>query len=148
MKFSDQGCDIRFIVMTKRQTLGAISPCFIVSDVPGAIRFYTEYLGFELCHSEPTEKPFFAIVGRDLTQLFLKAVSETVSAQPNHTRHEWAPWDAFVYVEDPDSLAAEFASRGLTFYKTIINRSDGVRGFEVADNHGYVLFFGRPIDRS
>jgi hypothetical protein len=50
-----------------------------------------------------------------------------------------------VYVEDPDSLAAEFASRGLTFYKEIVDRGDGVRGFEVADNHGYVLFFGRPI---
>ena len=131
--------------MTERQKLGAISPCFIVSDVPGAIGFYQERLGFELRFSEPADEPFFAIVGRDSVQLFLKAVSETVSAQPNHTRHEWAPWDAFVYVEDPDSLATEFASRGLTFYKEIVNRNDGVRGFEVADNHGYVLFFGRPI---
>ena len=134
--------------MNKRQALGAISPCFIVSDVPGAIRFYTELLGFELRFSEPVEEPFFAIVGRDSAQLFLKAVSETVKAQPNHTRHEWAPWDAFVYVEDPDSLAAEFRSRGVSFYKEIVDRGDGVRGFEVADNHGYVLFFGRPIDRA
>jgi catechol 2,3-dioxygenase-like lactoylglutathione lyase family enzyme len=132
--------------MAERQTLGAISPCFIVCDVPAAIRFYTERLGFELRFSEPAEGPFFAIVGRDSVQVFLKAVSETVSAQPNHTRHEWAPWDAFVYVNDPDGLAAEFALRGLTFYKEIVDRGDGVRGFEVADNHGYVLFFGRPID--
>jgi catechol 2,3-dioxygenase-like lactoylglutathione lyase family enzyme len=130
--------------MAERQTLGAISPCFIVSDVPAAIRFYTEQLGFELRFSAPAEEPFFAIVGRDSVQLFLKAVSETVRAQPNHTRHEWAQWDAFVYVEDPDALAAEFASRALTFYKEIANTGDGLRGFEIADNHGYVLFFGRP----
>jgi len=102
-------------------------------------------LGFELRFSEPAADPFFAIVGRDSVQLFLKAVAPTVLAQPNHTRHEWSPWDAFVYVKDPDSLAEEFASRGLTFHKEIVNRSDGLRGFEVADNHGYVLFFGRPI---
>lgn len=133
-------------VTTERQTLGAISPCFIVSDVPAAIRFYMERLGFELRFSEPAEDPFFAIVGRDSVQLFLKAVAPTVFPQPNHTRHEWSPWDAFVYVKDPDSLAAEFAGRGLTFHKEIVNRGDGLRGFEVADNHGYVLFFGRPIN--
>src|SRR5438094_966207 len=70
-------------VMTERQTLGAISPCFIVSDVPAAIRFYVERLGFELRFSEPAEDPFFAIVGRNSVQLFLKAVSSTVLAQPN-----------------------------------------------------------------
>jgi catechol 2,3-dioxygenase-like lactoylglutathione lyase family enzyme len=132
-------------VTLERQTLGAISPCFIVSEVPAAIRFYAERLAFELRFSEPAEDPFFAIVGRDSVQIFLKAVSSTVLALPNHTRHEWAPWDAFVYVKDPDSLAVELASRGLTFHKEIVNRGDGLRGFEVTDNDGYVLFFGRPI---
>jgi len=130
--------------MRKRQTLGGISPFFIVSDVPRAISFYQERLGFELRFSEPAERPTFAIMGRDSAQIFLKSVSPAITAQPNLTRHEWALWDAFVYVDDPDSLAAEFASRGLTFYKEIINRGDGLRGFEVSDNDGYVLFFGRP----
>jgi catechol 2,3-dioxygenase-like lactoylglutathione lyase family enzyme len=125
--------------------LGSISPFFIVSDVPEAISFYQERLGFELRYSEPAEHPFFAIVGRDSAQIFLKSISAEITAQPNHTRHEWAPWDAFVYADDPDSFAKEFASRGLTFYKELVNRNDGVRGFEVADPDGYVLFFGRPI---
>jgi len=130
--------------MRKRQTLGAISPFFIVSDVSRAISFCHERLGFELRFSEPTERPAFAIVGRDSVQILLKSVSLTITAQPNPTRHEWALWDAFVCVDDPDSLAAEFASRGLTFHKKIINRGDGLRGFEVSDHDGYVLFFGRP----
>ncbi len=130
--------------VAERQTLGAISPCFIVSDVPRAIGFYQERLGFELRYSAPAEEPFFAIVGRDSIQIFLKSVSDEITAQPNHTRHEWASWDAFVYVADPDSLAAEFASRGVAFYKEIVNRHDGLRGFEVSDHDRYVLFFGRP----
>ncbi|HYM77840.1 MAG TPA: VOC family protein [Candidatus Dormibacteraeota bacterium] len=132
--------------MAERQKLGAVSPCFIVSDASRAVNFYTAKLGFELRFSEPADQPFFAIVGRDLAQIFLKAISAEVTAQPNPTRHEWAPWDAFVYVDDPDSLAAEFASRGVTFHAEIVNRKDGVRGFEVVDNDGYVLFFGAPIE--
>ena len=129
----------------KQQTLGAVSPCFIVSDVPRAIEFYEGKLGFEVRFHEPEEEPFFAIAGRDSVQVFLKAVSPEVVAQPNHTRHEWAPWDAFVYVSDPDGLAVEFAGRGTTFYREIADRGDGLRGFEVSDPDGYVLFFGRPV---
>jgi catechol 2,3-dioxygenase-like lactoylglutathione lyase family enzyme len=130
--------------LTEQQTLGAISPFFIVGDVSRAIAFYEKQLGFELRFSEPADQPVFAIVGRGSVQIFLKFVSETIAAQPNRTRHEWAPWDAFVYANDPDSLVAEFGSRGLTFHKAIMNRHDGLRGFEVADEDGYVLFFGRP----
>jgi len=90
--------------------LGPISPCFIVTDVPAAISFYQRQLGFEVRYSEPAEQPFFAIVGRDSAQIFLKSVSDVSTAKPNRTRHEWVPWDAFVYVGDPDSLAAEFES--------------------------------------
>ncbi len=130
--------------MTERQRLGAISPFFIVSDAPRALSFYLDRLGFEVRFAEPAEKPHFAIVGRDSVQIFLKSVSKKVAAQPNHTRHESSPWDAFVYFEDPDALAAEFASRAVAFYKEITNRTDGLCGFEVANEDGYVLLFGRP----
>jgi catechol 2,3-dioxygenase-like lactoylglutathione lyase family enzyme len=133
----------RLIPMEGMQPLGAISPFWIVRDVPGAIRFY-EGLGFELRFAEPKEDPFFAIVGRDSVQVFLKSVSGDLAAQPNPVRSQEALWDAFVYVEDPDALAEEFASRGVAFRKKIRNRTDGLRGFEVADSEGYVLFFGRP----
>ena len=133
--------------MTEQQTLGPISPFFIVLDVPRAVEFYTQKLGFEVRFSDP-ETPFFSIVGRDSVQILLKDVSDKVGPQvrpePNHTRHEWAPWDAFVFVEDPDALATEQGSRGVTFHKEIVDREDGLRGFEVCDRDGYVLFFGRP----
>jgi catechol 2,3-dioxygenase-like lactoylglutathione lyase family enzyme len=126
--------------------LGHISPCFIVSDVPRSIRFY-EGLGFETRFLAPEQEPFFAIVGRDSVQIHLKNVSDdshVVSPQPNHTRHPWAPWDAFVFLADPDGLAKEFSSRGVSFHKAIQDTDDGLRGFEIRDRDGYVLFFGRP----
>jgi len=53
-------------------------------------------------------------------------------------------WDAFLYVEDPDGLAAEFAGNGAAFSVPLKDTSDGLRGFEISDPDGYVLFFGRP----
>jgi catechol 2,3-dioxygenase-like lactoylglutathione lyase family enzyme len=126
------------------QTLGHISPFFIVDDLVRAVRFYEERLGFEIRFLTPTDSPFFAIVGRDGVQVYLKAVGGTVGALPNHKRHESALWDAFVFVDDPDSLCAEFSARGASLRKDLSDRDDGVRGFEIADCDGYVLFFGRP----
>ncbi len=63
---------------------------------------------------------------------------------PNHTRHRHLRLDAFVYVPDPDALAAEFAEHGATFSEPLKDTSDGLRGFEINDPDGYVLFFGRP----
>jgi len=53
-------------------------------------------------------------------------------------------WDAFVYVEDPDGLAGEFEGNGAAFSVPLRDTSDGLRGFEISDPDGYVLFFGRP----
>jgi hypothetical protein len=43
-----------------------------------------------------------------------------------------------------DALAAEFASRDVEFSEPLKDTSDGLRGFELRDSDGYVLFFGRP----
>lgn len=125
-------------------TLGPVSPFFIVDDLPRALIFYVERLGFDLRFSQPTADPFFAVVGRDAAQILLKVIDESVRPRPNASRHAWAPWDAYVDVADPDALASEFAHRGATFHAPLTNRDDGLRGFEVQDPDGYVLFFGRP----
>ena len=53
-------------------------------------------------------------------------------------------WDAYVYAPDPDALAAAFAAHGAPFSKPLQDTHDGLRGFEICDPNGYVLFFGRP----
>ena len=67
-----------------------------------------------------------------------------VDPLPNYKREAAARWDAYLYVPDPDALAAEFASRNVEFSKPLKDTHDGLRGFELKDADGYVLFFGRP----
>src|ERR1700722_13060479 len=128
-------------------TTTAISPCLIVSDVDQTIAFYRDKLGFETRFQEPDRNPLFAIIGRDGAQIFIKSEKD-VAPLPNPKRHPHLKWDAFVYAPDPDALAAEFADRfsdgGAAFSVPLRDTNDGLRGFEISDPDGYVLFFGRP----
>jgi catechol 2,3-dioxygenase-like lactoylglutathione lyase family enzyme len=126
-----------------RPTLSAISPSFIVSNVDRTIAFYRDKLGFETRFRQPEQDAFFAIIGRDGAQIFIKAERDIVPV-PNCKRHPHLRLDAFVYVEDPDALAAEFADHGAAFSVPLKDTHDGLRGFEIRDSDGYVLFFGRP----
>ena len=122
-----------------------ISPSFIVTDLKTSLPFYTGKLGFKVLYSAPEDSPFFAIVGRDNISIMLKAIAPDIKPVPNHTRHEWARLDAFIYVSDPESLFEEYRAAGVSFRQPLKDDNDGLRGFEVDDADGYVLFFGRPL---
>jgi catechol 2,3-dioxygenase-like lactoylglutathione lyase family enzyme len=125
-----------------KSLIAGIAPSFIVRDIPAALSFYCEKLGFEVAFKSPDEDPFFAIVQRDGVMIFLKAVG--VEPVPNYKRHHFARLDAYVSVPDPDALAEEFSERSVTFYVPLQDTHDGLRGFEIEDADGYILFFGRP----
>ncbi len=123
--------------------VGGISPFFIVRDVPKAISFYRDQLGFEITFQGPSEDDiFFGIVQRGRAMILFKDVG--VDPLPNYMREPGARWDAYVFVPAPDALAAEFASRNVEFSEPLKDTHDGLRGFELKDRDGYVLFFGRP----
>jgi catechol 2,3-dioxygenase-like lactoylglutathione lyase family enzyme len=126
--------------------ISSIAPLFIVKDVPAALAFYRDCLGFEVTFQGPEpDDIFFGIVQRGGAMLMFKEVG--VAPVPNYTRdikQGIARWDAYVHVTDPDALAAEFASRNIEFFVPIQDTGDGLRGFELQDADGYVLFFGRP----
>ncbi len=75
----------------------------------------------------------------------LKAVAPEIKPIPNHTRHEWAPSDAYIAIADPDTLFSEYRSNGVVFRKPLHDNSDDIKGFEIEDADAYVLFFGRLI---
>jgi catechol 2,3-dioxygenase-like lactoylglutathione lyase family enzyme len=129
-----------------RPVIDAIAPFFIVRNVPAALAFYRDRLGFDVTFQGPTpDDIFFGIVQRGAAMVMLKDVG--VEPLPNWKRDVekgWARWDAYLHVPDPDALAAEFASRGVEFSQPLGDDDDGLRGFEVRDLDGYVLFFGRP----
>ena len=134
--------------MTQTEISG-IAPFFIVRNVPVALEFYRDRLGFDITFQGPSDDDiFFGIVKRGAAMIILKAIG--VDPVPNYTRdikQGIARWDAYLYVPDPDALAAEFSSRNVEFFKTIKDSEDGddgLRGFEVKDADGYILFFGRP----
>src|SRR5262245_17659199 len=131
--------------MTRTEIAG-ISPFFIVSHVPSSLSFYRDRLGFEITFQGPDpDDIFFGIVRRGRAQILLKDVG--VTPVPNYTRDVQkgiARWDAFVHVPDPDRLGEEFASRNVQFSEPLKDTHDGLRGFEIKDADGYVLFFGRP----
>lgn len=124
--------------------LNFISPSFIVANLKTSVSFYIDKLGFKVRHIGPDEDPFWAIVGRDNISVFLKAIADDIKPIPNHTRHQWARWDAYISTEEPDMLFEEYRSKDVTFHQPIKDDGDGLRGFEIADADGYVLFFGRP----
>jgi catechol 2,3-dioxygenase-like lactoylglutathione lyase family enzyme len=122
----------------------SISPFFIVASVARSISFYCDRLGFAVTFQEPPaphQDPFFAIVHRDGAMLFVKGNGEPL---PNPARYGWARWDAYVNAPDPDALASEFLQQRVVFSQPLKDTHDGLRGFEVTDPDGYVLFFGRP----
>jgi catechol 2,3-dioxygenase-like lactoylglutathione lyase family enzyme len=123
--------------------VGAMSPFFIVGDVSRTIAFYRDRLGFTATFQSSEEDPFFAVLNRGGAQLMVKSDS-TLEALPNPVRHPWMRWDAYVHVPDPDALAAELAGRGVSFATPLENNEDGLRGFEIADPDGHILYFGRP----
>jgi catechol 2,3-dioxygenase-like lactoylglutathione lyase family enzyme len=129
-----------------RPKIAGIAPLFIVRHVPAALAFYRDRLGFAVTFEGPKPNDvFFGIVQRGGAMIMLKAIG--VEPVPNHTRdvkQGTARWDAYVDVPDPDALAAEFASRSVEFSVPLKDTHDGLRGFEVKDADGYVLFFGRP----
>jgi catechol 2,3-dioxygenase-like lactoylglutathione lyase family enzyme len=130
--------------MTKTEISG-IAPFFIVKNVPAALRFYRDRLGFDITFQGPSEDDiFFGIVQRGAAMIILKDVG--VDPVPNYTRDikkGIARWDAYLYVRDPDALAAEFSMRDVTFFEPLKYGDDGLWGFEIKDADGYILFFGR-----
>ena len=121
-----------------------IMPCFIITDLKISVSFFVDKLGFEVRYIGPDGEPYWAIVGRDNISIMLKAIAADVKPIPNHTRHKWARWDAYIFAAEPDKLFEEYRSGDVAFHQPIKDDGDGLRGFEVTDADGYVLFFGRP----
>ena len=133
-----------------RPAISSISPFFIVADVPAALSFYRDMLGFEVTFRGPTpEDEFFGIVRRDGAMIMVKALGAIsdgkeviVEPLPNYNRKPVFSWDAYLEVPDPDALAAEFASRGVRFAVPLGNGDEGLRGFVIEDIDGHGLYFG------
>jgi catechol 2,3-dioxygenase-like lactoylglutathione lyase family enzyme len=127
------------------------APSFIVDNLRATVAFYESKLGFEVLYKGGGEgnedDDFVAVMVRDRAMFMFKAITPDIHPQPNHSRHEWARWDAYIGTDDPDSLYTEFVGRHVPMHRELANTDDGLRAFEITDNSGYVLCFGRPIEK-
>jgi catechol 2,3-dioxygenase-like lactoylglutathione lyase family enzyme len=128
------------------RTLVSINPFFIVEDLQTSISYYLERLGFQLDFQGPDDEPYYGRVSRDGIGIMLKAIVPDVLPRPNRTRHDWARWDAYIYVLNPERLFEEFRERGALFATELSFIDENLWGFEVADADGYILAFARTND--
>lgn len=119
---------------------------FIVRNVPATLAYYRDKLGFDITFQGPDpDDIFFGIIQRGRAMFMFKDVD--LDPVPNCTRdigHGVASWDAYVHVPDPDGLYDEFVSRNVDFKMPLCDNTDNLRGFEVKDINGYIIYFGRP----
>ena len=119
-----------------------IAPYFIVDDVVATANYYRDKLGFafERFWGDP---PAFCMVCRRGVVIMLSRLERTGLMRPNRVADpEGSAWDAYVWVDDADTLIAEFRAKGVTIARDICDQPYGCRDFDVEDCNGYRLCFG------
>jgi catechol 2,3-dioxygenase-like lactoylglutathione lyase family enzyme len=111
-----------------------------VRDVPAALDFYGDTLGFEVVYAYGTP-PFYAEVKRDGAAFNLR-----------HT--DRSPWDVdpdeedvlavAIAVTDAEPLFRDYAGKGVEMHRPL-HEEHGARAFIVRDPDGNLVLFGSPL---
>ncbi len=129
-------------------TRWSIAPYLIVDDVVATAGYYRDRLGFafDRLWGEP---PRFCMVWRNGVVIMLAQLDQRGVMRPNHAVDpERGAWDAYVWVDDADTLYAEFQAKGVTIARAICDQEYGCRDFDIEDCNGYRLCFGHDLQRS
>ena len=59
---------------------------------------------------------------------------------------EGGAWDAYLWIDDVDSLYAEYKSKGVKIVRGVCDQPYGCRDFDVEDCNGYRLCFGQNLE--
>ena len=123
-----------------------IAPLFLVEDVAATADYYRDKLGFhyERLWGDP---PAFCMVERGGVILMLKQLPNKRGMRPNRLADpDGETWDAYVWVDDADSLCKEFKDKGVKITREICDQPYGNRDFDIEDCNGYRLCFGHDIE--
>ena len=117
-----------------------IAPQFFTTDIPRALAYYKDKLGFE-CLGLWQDPPVYAIVARDQ-----HAIHFLCAAMPvNPDKYDDELLDAYLHVEDADALHAEYAAKGVEFTRGLANMPWHSREFVIKDCDGRLLAFGASL---
>jgi uncharacterized glyoxalase superfamily protein PhnB len=115
-----------------------IAPQFFTTDLAASLKYYRDKLGFE-CLGTWHDPPVYAIVARDEHRIHFR-VAAPPAPQPDKYADELL--DAYLFIEDADSLYAEYAAGGVEFTRALGDTPWHSREFVVKDCDGRLLAFG------
>jgi lactoylglutathione lyase len=111
-------------------------PILQVSDVPRALGFYCDLLGFERAYSFPSDDdPQFVSLALDGGKLGLGATDQAV---------ESGSTSIWLYTDDVDAALADLRAAGVRVVAEPADQPWGERVASVADPDGYVVHIGAP----
>jgi catechol 2,3-dioxygenase-like lactoylglutathione lyase family enzyme len=117
----------------------SISPHFVVPDVVASAEYYRDVLGFKVL-SYFLDPPVFAVVARDNVVIHFGKSDNGALPSPNVARREIGV-DAYIWVNDLDSLYAELQGRGARILETPVMRVYKCYELVLEDNFGFRLCF-------
>ncbi len=118
-----------------------IAPQFFTTDIVGTLEYYKSKLGF-VCLGTWQDPPVYAIVARDQHAIHFRCAAPPTA---NPAKYEDELLDAYLHVEDADSLYAEYAAKGVEFTRGLGNTPWQSREFVVKDCDGRLLAFGSSL---
>jgi predicted enzyme related to lactoylglutathione lyase len=127
------------------QARWSIAPYWVVDDVVITANYYRDKLGFEY-ERFWGDPPGFCMVKRNGIVIMLAQLEQAGVMRPNRlVDPEGGAWDAYVWIDDADTLHATFQSKGVKIVRDLCDQAYGCRDFEVEDCNGYRLCFGQTI---
>jgi uncharacterized glyoxalase superfamily protein PhnB len=120
-----------------------IAPQFFTTDLPATLAYYRDTLGFE-CLGTWNDPPVYAIVARDEHRIHFRLAEPPT---PNPDKYADELLDAYLSIENADTLYAEYATRGVEFTRPLGDTPWHSREFVVKDCDGRLLAFGAESDQ-
>lgn len=114
-----------------------VMPRLHVADLDRSLAFYEEVLGFRVAWR--TTDGALGAVANGQIEMFLLLAWNREGSPPTQS--------AYVYVEDPDALCAEYTRAGATIVEPIASRPSGMRDFTLVDPDGHRFTLGRGEER-
>ncbi len=114
-----------------------VMPSIAVTDIDRSLSYYEEALGLRTAWR--TSDGNLAAVASGEIEMFLLVPWAGDGAPPTQS--------AYVYVEDPDALCAEFTEAGATITEPVDSRPSGMRDFTLVDPDGHRFTLGRGEER-
>ena len=119
-----------------------IAPQFFTTDLSATLAYYRDKLGFD-CLGTWHDPPVYAIVERDGHSIHFRLADPPT---PNPDKYADELLDAYLSIEDADSLYAEYAARGVEFTRALGDTPWESREFVIKDCDGRLLAFGARLD--